>query len=73
MNMNVDINISLEELHVLETILAEEAKRAKHGLELLEKFGRDEFYEYQERQIALMNGMLEKLNVIYKQSFEAEE
>lgn len=72
MNMNVDVNISLEELHVLETILAEEAKRAKHGLELLEKFGRDEVYEYQERQITLMNGMLEKLNVAYKQWLEEE-
>lgn len=72
MNMNVDINISLEELHVLETVLAEEAKRSKHGLELLEKFGRDEVYEYQERQITLMNGMLEKLKVAYKQWLEEE-
>ena len=73
MNMNVDINISLEELHVLETILAEEAKRAKHGLELLEKFGHDDVYAYQEHRIALMNGMLEKLNVAYKQWLFTED
>ena len=31
-----------------------------------------EVYEYQERQITLMNGMLEKLNVAYKQWLEEE-
>lgn len=70
MDMNVDINMSLEELHMLEELLADEIVKAKQSLPLLEKFGRDEFYEYQERQITLMNGMLEKLNVAYRQWLE---
>lgn len=72
MNMNVDINMSLEELHMLQDLLAEGIVKAKQRLPLLEKFGRDEFYEYQERQIALMNGMLEKLNVAYRQWLKEE-
>ena len=72
MDMNVDINMSLEELHMLEELLADGIVKAKQSLTLLEKFGHDEFYEYQERQIALMNGMLEKLNVAYRQWLEEE-
>lgn len=72
MGMNVDINMSLEELHMLQDLLAEGIEKAKRSLPLLEKFGRDEFYEYQERQIALMNGMLEKLNVAYRQWLKEE-
>ena len=72
MGMNVDINISLEELHVFENLLAEGIEKAKQSKKLLEKYGRDEYCEYQERQIALMNGMLEKLNVAYRQWLKEE-
>ena len=72
MNMNVDINISLEELHILEALLAERLRDEKYNFEILEKFGHDDVYTYQEHRIALMNGMLEKLNVAYKQWLEEE-
>ena len=70
MNMNVDINISLEELHILEALLAERLRDEKYILEILEKFGHDDVYAYQEHRIALMNGMLNNLGKIYKKSFE---
>ena len=73
MNMNVDINISLEGLHILETLLAERLRDEKYNLEILEKFGHDDVYAYQEHRIALMNGMLERLNVAYQQWLFTED
>ena len=66
--MRLDLNY--EELNILEGVLEAEIKRAEHALELLEKFGHDDIYEWQERQIALMNALLEKLNIIREKSFE---
>lgn len=65
--------LDYEELHILVDLLAEEILKTKHRIELLEKFGHDDVYEYQEHQITLMNGMLKKLNIIYKESFDGRE
>lgn len=64
------LDLSYEELHILEDLLAERVKHEKYTLEQLEKFGHDDVYAYQERQIALMNSMLKNLAEIYKKSFE---
>lgn len=66
--MKLDLNY--EELHILEALLAERLRDEKHNLETLERFGRDDVYAYQEHRIALMNGMLNNLDRIYKKSFE---
>ena len=66
--MKLDLNY--EELHILEALLAEGLKHEKYTLEQLEKFGHDDVYAYQEHRIALMNGMLNNLEKIYKKSFE---
>ena len=66
--MKLDLNY--EELNILEALLAEGLKHEKYTLEQLEKFGHDDVYAYQEHRIALMNGMLNNLEKIYKKSFE---
>ena len=64
------LDLKYEELHILEALLAERLRDEKHNLEILERFGRDDVYAYQEHRIALMNGMLNNLGKIYKKSFE---
>lgn len=64
------LDLSYEELHILEDLLAEGLKHEKYTLEQLEKFGHDFVYDYQKHRIALMNGMLNNLEKIYKKSFE---
>ena len=66
--MKLDLNY--EELHILEALLAEGIRDEKHNLEILERFGHDDVYAYQEHRIALMNSMLNNLGKIYKKSFE---
>ena len=64
------LDLSYEELHILEFLLAEGLKHEKYTLEQLEKFDHDFVYDYQKHRIALMNGVLNNLEKIYKKSFE---